>query len=350
MKRKRYVRKKTFVEKLKQIRLEYYIIGCALIAIVLMFVLIPSGQTEPEQVAQPTATPQPIIPVTLPVSEDIEVFNVAKGETQIMPLEEYIVHVTAAEMPASYDIEALKAGAVAARTFTVRRVMGDGCSEYGGDICTSSAHCQAYKEEEALREQWGDDYDLYINKIREAVAETAGIVITYEGEPIDALYHAVSGGMTENSENVYPNAIPYLQSVTSPGEEEASRFTGEVEVSKVQAALTLNEFVGEEVLSAENIEEEFSVINRYTSGRVGEVAVGEHIIRGTDVRSLFELDSTNFIHEFTDDSVVFATIGFGHGVGMSQAGANAMAELGSTYDEILTHYYTDVELTEIEGQ
>ncbi len=267
-----------------------------------------------------------------------------------MPLEEYIVHVTAAEMPASYDIEALKAGAVAARTFTVRRVLGSGCSQYGGDICTSSAHCQAFKEDEDLMEQWGSDYDLYINKIREAVAQTAGIVITYDGKPIDALYHAVSGGMTENSENVYPNAIPYLQSVTSPGEEEASRYIGEVEVSKADASLMLNEFIGEDIISEENIEDEFFVINRFSSERVGEVALGDEVIRGTDVRGIFELNSTNFVIEFTDSSVIFSTVGFGHGVGMSQAGANAMAQLGSTYEEILTHYYTDVELTEIEIQ
>ncbi len=148
------------------------------------------------------------------VGEGRMIHVLTDGGITDMELEEYIVGVVAAEMPAYYESEALKAQAVAARTYTVRKAEHGGCSEAeGADICTRSGHCQAYADEKRLMERWGEDYDKNIAKMRDAVEGTDGQIIVYGGEAIEALFHASAGGMTEASENVYKNAQPYLKSV-----------------------------------------------------------------------------------------------------------------------------------------
>lgn len=254
-----------------------------------------------------------------------------------MELEDYIMHVVAGEMPAAYNSEALSAQAVAARTYTLHK---GGCQRTGADICTSSACCQTYASEDTMHKRWGDDYDTYFTKVKSAVEKTAGKILTYDGKPIEALYHASSGGKTEAAENVYGNARPYLISVSSPEAETLSKYA----VSKEEAADIINTKYPEAGVTAENISGELEIVSRYGSGRAECVRIGKEEITGKELRSLFTLRSTEADIRFTDTDVIFETLGYGHGVGMSQDGAHAMAESGADFEEILLHYYPGTSL------
>lgn len=278
----------------------------------------------------------------------LNVYNAKTKKVETMALEDYIVCVVAGEMPASYEKEALKAQAVAARTYTVSKIRsagGGGCNQgENADICTSSAHCQAFVDLETRKANWGADYAVYEQKIEEAVAETAGQILVYDGKPIEALYHASSGGKTEDVENVYSNALPYLKSVDSPGEGTMGSNSAEKKFTNEEFVQIFKEKYPEMELYAENLQGQITIVSRYESGRVETIKIGDKTFSGKDMRSILGLNSANFKIRFAADSLTFETSGFGHGVGMSQAGANAMAQAGSSYDEILTHYYTGVEI------
>lgn len=275
----------------------------------------------------------------------IKVYDSSAKKTVSIPLEEYIVGVTAAEMPASFEPEALKAQAVAARTFTVKRIAalgGKPCGKDGCDICTDSSCCQAWDSKSAMKKNWGNNYDKYIGKIKAAVYETKGLIATYGGEPIEAMYHSTSGGFTEDSENVYSAALPYLRSVESPGEEDAPYYRGEETYTRKDFAKRLNSAFPKADLSADGLKDQVRILSRFESGRVAELKLGEVTVTGREFRGALELRSANFEIEIGNKNVKVTTTGFGHGVGLSQLGANAMAKNGSLFDEILCHYYTDI--------
>ncbi len=279
----------------------------------------------------------------------IDVFDRSSGKKLHMELEDYIGHVVAAEMPASFKDEALKAQAVAARTFAVRRMKlfgGTGCSN-GCDVCTDSTCCQAFLSSDSMRSRWGGDYDEYRSKVMSAAENTSGIIAVYDGKPIEALYHSTSGGYTEDSQNVFSQAQPYLKSVCSPGEEDSSKFSSVTEISRSRFAKAINASCKKAGLSASKLEKQVSIVSRFDSGRVKSVKVGGAVMSGREFRTALGLNSANFTLEFAEKKVRIKTIGYGHGVGMSQQGANAMARDGATFDEILTHYYTGIELTDI---
>jgi len=280
----------------------------------------------------------------------ISVYIAKEGVVREMDLEEYIVGVTAAEMPASFEPEALKAQAVAARTFAARHIAalgGSACGKSGADICTDSTCCQAWCSDEAMRDKWGENYKTYQQKIVDAVKATAGEVITYDGALIEALYHSTSGGMTEDSQNVFSAARPYLVAVESPGEESAPRFKRTVEISLSQFVKKVNADFPDAKLSAKKLKSQVEVVSRYESGRVKSVRLGGATATGKQLRKTLSLDSANFSFAFGESSVSVTTIGFGHGVGMSQLGANAMASGGDGYVKILTHYYTGTAIVKI---
>ncbi len=256
-----------------------------------------------------------------------------------MPLEEYLIGVVAAEMPASYEPEALKAQAVAARTYTVYKSLHGGCSAHqGADICTDSTHCQAYLTAKEMASRWSGDTDKYLNKIIKAVTSTRGEMIYYEGEHIQVFYHASSGGFTENCENVYSQALPYLVSVQSEGEEASSNYYGTVTVSRDEFITRMKAFSSD--ISFKNAPL-IGKITRFDSGRINTIQIGTKTFTGRELRSIFSLNST-IISIDVADSITFSTKGFGHGVGLSQTGANAMAKNGADYIDILTHYYSGV--------
>ncbi|MGI5918076.1 MAG: stage II sporulation protein D [Christensenellales bacterium] len=262
------------------------------------------------------------------------------GTLTEMKLEDYLIGVVAAEMPASFELEALKAQAVAARTYTLYKRDHGGCSAHeGADICTNSNHCQAYVTDEEMTKNWGSKKAEYLVKITEAVTSTAGKAIYYEGETIQVFYFASAGDRTEDSENVYSKALPYLRSVVSEGEENSSHYYGKVTVSIDDFKKKMKKFSPGVSFNGVPL---IGEITRFDSGRVQSIRIGSQSFTGREVREAFSLNSANFTIEQTKDSITFHTIGFGHGVGMSQTGANAMAKKGADYIDILTHYFTGV--------
>ena len=247
-----------------------------------------------------------------------------------MGLEDYLTGVVLAEMPASFEPEALKAQSVVARTYTMRAYNGSAKHDTGA-VCTDSACCQGYISEEDYLAKGGTQEG--IEKIREAVLATSGYVLTYEGELIEATYFSCSGGTTEDAVAVWGTDVPYLRSVSSPGEEAATHYTDTVTfpVSELEAALDVDLSGSESGW--------FSDIAYTAGGGVASIAIGGKTFTGTELRKALGLRSTAFSME-TDGDVVFVTTrGYGHRVGMSQYGADAMAASGSTYAEILAHYY-----------
>ncbi|MEN6471580.1 MAG: stage II sporulation protein D [Clostridiaceae bacterium] len=282
--------------------------------------------------------------------EPLRVYDARLKKTVEMDLEEYLVHVVAGEMPASFEAEALKAQAVAARTYTVRRMASHGgtpCGRGGADICTDSTCCQAYQSEARLRENWGSEYAANLRRVRDAVEATAGEILTYDGLPIEALFHSNAGGVTEDAEHVFASAQPYLVSVTSPGDELAAHYTDTVRLTRAEVTKALNKLYPNADVTAKRLDRELKVLSRYASGRVNQISVGDVTLTGRQFRQALDLASANFSLAYSEKYVTVTTVGYGHGVGMSQYGANAMAKAGSGYKEILTHYYTGVEIASL---
>jgi len=279
--------------------------------------------------------------------DTINVYNPQTKKIEEMDLEAYIKGVVAAEMPAAFELEALKAQAVAARTYAVNRSIRfkDGHPDHkSAPICTD-VHCQAYLSLDQLRSIHGDSWiENYWGKIESAVEITKGQLIYYDGKVAEPLYHSTSGGMTEDAINVFATDTPYLKSVTSPYEDEAPKF-------KTVTTMTVEEFINKIKtkykkvnLNKEDFYEKIKLIEKTNSGRIKKIVIDNEILDGRNIRDLFGLNSTNFSIMFdkTLGIIDIVTYGYGHGVGMSQWGANGMAENGSDYVQILKHYYTDV--------
>ncbi len=266
-----------------------------------------------------------------------------------MGLEDYVCGVVAAEMPASYHIEALKAQAVAARTraiYQCRLYGGAGCSSHPeADVCTDSAHCQGYATVADGQALWGAEYSLYRERVAQAVRETAGLLLTYEGKPIEVFYHAISGGHTEDAQAVFAQARPYLIGVQSDGEEGARGFREDKTFTQAECVRLLNDAFPDARLTEEDFFSQFEVTSHTESGRARSVRVGDSVQTASDVRAALGLRSTWFTISLDATTVTFHQQGYGHGVGMSQAGANAMASDGATYEAILAHYYQGAALT-----
>lgn len=296
--------------------------------------LIPRGEKDPSAGASSPPTASTSSPQSSIQTYQIPVL--VDGQVQTQNIETYIVRVVLAEVPASFEMEALKAQAVASRTFALR-TCADG-QKHGGAVCTSYRCCQAYMTEEAyLQRGWDPDN---IARVQAAVYATAGQVLTYEGQWIRATYFACSGGCTESAVTVWGQDYPYLQSVKSPGEEETVYYTDTVTFSH-QA---FQEALG--VALSGSAHTWFGTISYTDSGGVETMQVGGVVYRGTTLRTLLSLRSTIFEVIVSDTQIVFVTKGYGHRVGMSQYGAEAMALEGSDYRQILRYYYQNVTLVD----
>ena len=253
-------------------------------------------------------------------------------------MEEYLVGVVLAEMPASFEEEALKAQSIVARTYA-RKACRTGGKHGDGSICTDSGCCQAYITEEDYLLQGGTPE--HVEKIRTAVDATSGLVLTYEDNLIEATYFSCSGGSTEDAVAVWGTDFPYLQAVESPGEEQALHYQDIAEFTPRQ----LEEKLG--ILLSGSPTAWVSAISYTNGGGVDSIAIGGVFFSGTEIRRKLGLRSTAFSVESRRDGVTFTTKGFGHRVGMSQYGADAMAVAGSDYMQILAHYYQGTELKQI---
>ena len=315
----------------------------------LLFELFPPEITEPAATVSPGKSTNEIIARTDTKNTTISMYNHREKVLVDMPLEEYLVGVVAGEMPASYEEEALKAQAVAARTLMIYQMpaySGRGCNQKAGaDVCSSFAHCQEWISHEQMKKNWGDAYDKYVNKIEAAINETAGEIMTYNGKAIEVFYHSTSNGKTEEVSEVFSNSLPYYVTVDSMGEESAPKFEGSVTITNRKFADKFQSKYGIK-LDANNLSDEIR-INGYTdSGRIQNITVGGKKLRATEFRLLYGLNSTDITFVFGKENITMKTKGYGHGVGMSQVGADRMAEVGYNYKDILKHYYKGIEINQ----
>ncbi len=252
-------------------------------------------------------------------------------------MEEYIKGVVAAEMPALFPEEALKAQAVAARTYTVH-------SLNGSTTINPDQIGQAYHTIDELKQNWGDNFPEYYKKISDAVDSTYGEIMVYHDEPILAVFHAESAGKTETAENVWEQEIPYLKSVDSSLDENAPDFEKESILSNQDVKNAFVSKFGDIGLDTNNLCHQIQILSRSPSGYIQQIKVGTTTLTGKQVRETLGLRSANFtITQKDQNSLCFTTKGYGHGAGMSQYGASFMAEKGKSYREILQHYYTGIQ-------
>ena len=279
----------------------------------------------------------------------IKLLHKESGQIEEMLIDEYLYGVVSAEMPANYEEEALKAQAVAARTYTIYQISNNNGKHKTADICDDSTCCQAWISKENRMKRWSEEErENNWKKIVKAVDYTAGKIITYNNEAINAFFHSNSGGKTEIPSNVWIGGkdFPYLKSVETSGENAYTQYRSEVKISKTELLEKLKkEYSDIQINFDEN--ESIKILDYTQSGRVKTVKFGNTEIAGTKVRSLIGLKSTNFSIKIDGDNVIFSVKGYGHGVGMSQTGADSMAKQGKTYEEILKHFYTGVDITTI---
>ena len=278
----------------------------------------------------------------------VKLLHTSTNKIEELGLDEYLYGVVSSEMPASFEKEALKAQAVVARTYTLYKIT-NGTKKHGdANICDSSACCQAWISKENRLAKWKEENRTeYWNKIVNAVNETKGKMITYEGKPINAFFHSNSGGYTEAPLNVWGGSgYPYLKSVETSGEDAYSQYSS-------KATFTKKEFEDKIKKAHNNFKIDFSKkdcikIKEYTEGnRVKTIQIGNLELSGVEVRTLLSLRSANFKVTIEKDNIIFEVVGYGHGVGMSQTGSDSLAKQGKNYEEIIYHFYSDVKIQDI---
>ena len=321
--------------------LEMSVIAKAGLLALAAVLLLPSAQT------RKAAEPEPLVVVIQrqPEAPKQTIRVLRDGSAEETALDTYLTQVVLSEMPASFAPEALKAQAVAARTFA-RRQMAGGKHE-NADVCAQSACCQACRTIEDLRARYEDGFKAAWDKAAAAVQETEGEVLTYEGRLIDAVYFSCSGGSTEDAAAVWGTDVPYLQAVESPGEEAAPRFSSRAVFSPEEFSQRLMQENPDVQLSG-SPDAWLGETTRSAGGGAATCSIGGVSFSGTQLRRMFGLNSTRLTLSYQDGDFVFDVTGFGHRVGMSQYGADAMAASGSTYAEILAHYYAGTVLTAVD--
>jgi stage II sporulation protein D len=329
-----------------------------LFVFLLPLALIKSEPLQPEQMEQeeelPAETEEEQAPAPAPAGErepytadaETTISLLAGGEIREITMDKYLWGVTAAEMPAGFEPEALKAQAVAARTYALWRLSGSQSSGDEAQLSDDSASCQAYRSPEEMAEKWGEDAEAYAAKIEQAVSATDGKVILYDGKVIEALYHSSTSGYTEDALAVWGTDIPYLCSVVSP--EDSADVPDYYSVQRIPAAEFRERFL--EAYPAADLGggpgTTFQNLTRSRTGSVISVDLGGVYVTGIELRTLFSLRSTAFSVGTDGEDVVFSIIGYGHGVGMSQYGANVLAQSGMDYVQILGWYYTGTSVSD----
>ncbi|WP_078554303.1 stage II sporulation protein D [Bacillus alkalicellulosilyticus] len=266
----------------------------------------------------------------------VAVYRNETNDIEEVPLEEYIIGVVASEMPATFELEALKAQALAARTYFLHSFSSNDVHSTKEYDITDSVNHQVYKNNAELKEKWGDDYILYMEKIKEAVAQTRGEIITYNGKPILSLYFSSSNGYTENSEDYYENESPYLRSVASPWDKDSPHY-------EVETVISTEEFEQALGIALDNYSD-FGIKSRTKGGNVSSIRIADKEFTGRMIRELLQLKSSDFTITRLEDTISIKTRGNGHGVGMSQYGANGMAKEGFSYKDIIHHYYQSIDI------
>ena len=276
----------------------------------------------------------------------IKLLHTDTNAVEEVALDTYLCHVVSAEMPVDFEKEALKAQAIVARTYTIYKMNHK--KHDNADICDDSNCCQAWISKEDRLARWDGDKEEKWKKIEDCVNETKGKIITYNNEPINAFFHSNSGGKTELPVDVWGGGsnMPYLQVVETAGEDGYTQYNSEVELSNEEIVEKLKEKYAYIQIDFNN-EEDIKILEYTSSGRVKTIKFGNHEISGTEARTIFGLRSTNFEIEKIDGKIKFTVTGYGHGVGMSQTGADSMAKSGSSAEDIINHFYVGIEIKDV---
>lgn len=278
----------------------------------------------------------------------IKLLHPSTGQVEELKIDEYLYGVVSSEMPASFELEALKAQAVVARTYTIYQTSHNQGKHENADMCDDFNCCQAWISKDDRLAKWApEEAENYWNKIVQAVDSTQGKIVAYNGQAINAFFHANSGGVTESSLNIWGGIdYPYLKSVETAGEEGYTQYASEVILSQ-QELLSKIQAKYQDCTIDFSQKDCIQILDYTTSGRVKTIKFGNKEIAGTEARTLLGLKSTNFTFSITDENITFTVTGYGHGVGMSQTGADALAKAGANYETIIKHFYTDVEIIEV---
>lgn len=311
-----------------------YVIIAAILILLMLTLPLVSLKSAPKP---NTNTPSTITP-TEDAADTVTILNTESGEKTTLSVKEYIFGVVAAEMPLSYNDEAIKAQAVAAYTFLLYRTKQNADKDY--DITIDSQTDQAFISGEQLTKKWGDNFNEYAARLNNLLNEVDGMFIAYNGQPILAVYHAISSGKTETAKNVWGSSISYLSAVESIGDLLSPDYLSTAKVSTDDFKQAF-----ESKCSLPKTQENYiEKISRSKSGTVTSIVIGGKTFKGSDIRAAFSLRSSNFDVELKDNNFIFTVRGYGHGVGMSQYGANYMATQGNTFSEILCWYYKGCEI------
>ena len=280
----------------------------------------------------------------------INLLHTSTGKVEQVKIDDYLCNVVSAEMPANFDSKALEAQAIVARTYTIYQIKHNSQKHENADICDNYACCQAWISKEERFTKWKqEEAEQNWNKIVDCVNSTTNKIVTYNGEPINAFFHSNSGGITESSVNVWGGIdYPYLKAVETAGEDGYTQFASQVQLKKDELLKKLKETYSDCEIDFSK-EDCVKIIDYTTSGRVKTIKFGNKEIAGTEARKILGLKSTNFIVEIGENEITFSVKGNGHGVGMSQTGADSMAKSGANYEEIIKHFYTNVEITELKS-
>ena len=305
-------------------------------------------QNDTEEIKENTLEEIQMVDYDYKQYDTIKLLHANTGEIEELTLDTYLLGVVSAEMPANFEQEALNAQALVARTYTIYSIVHNQGKHNDADICDDSNCCQAWISKEDRMARWDEAVrETNWRKIEIAVNTTAGKIITYNGEVIDAFFHSNSGGTTEAPVNVWGGTnYPYLQSVETAGEDAYSQYSSE-------AIFTKEEFNNKILAKHSDFtidyskEDAIKILEYTESGRIKTIKIGNLNLSGVEVRTLLGLKSANFTVTIDGDNIKFEVTGYGHGVGMSQTGADSMAKSGGNYEEIVKHFYTGVEITDM---
>lgn len=279
--------------------------------------------------------------------DSYKVLDVSTGEVYDVPAEDYIIGAVCAEMPATFEPEALKAQAVAAHTYAERQRLREKSSPtpelYGADFSNDTSKYQGYFTINQAKQYFGENFDLNYSKIKSACDEVKDYIITYDDEPIISAFHSMSTGKTESAENIWGTAVDYLIPVDSSFDVSAPKYLDEVKYEKDILKAKLESAFGD-INIGEDMTKWITIEQKSDSGTVLAAKVGGKTVTGNDLRTALALRSACFDVRYEKDSAIFTTKGYGHCVGMSQYGANSMASDGSSWKEILKHYYPNCKI------
>lgn len=288
----------------------------------------------------------------MPSGIPIRLYVTAGRRTISLDLEDYLVGVVAAEMPANFEIEALKAQAVAARTFTVKRLKrfgGAGSRLYPkADLSDNPSDGQAWMSEDSMKKKWGVlGCTRNLARIRRAVSETRGLILTYQGRPAEAIYHSTCGGRTEDAREVWGKSLPYLRGVPCGFDNHSPRYRQTYRLSLSQVAKTMGSQHGPQARTVTTSKTAFGVVGQTATGRARYVSLSGVLYEGERFRQAFGLNSPRFRFAVSGNNLVLTTIGYGHGVGLCQYGADGMSKAGRKFHQVLAYYYPGTELARI---